>query len=141
MRADQDLTTGATLGPGEHLGEVTDHVGVKRQLRLFEQERSDPVLNRPEQPQEPQRAVGELVFRLPRIMRPPVLIPAAQVGRASDISPQFEFLELRHGHSQRVSDAAQACHPGLLGGASHLLQEIATKRIVVLPHGSVRLPH
>lgn len=62
----------------------------------------------PQQAHQPKRPIRELFLVLPRTLRPPVLVLATQVGSTASVAREFDFLQLRHGDSQRVTDPAQA---------------------------------
>jgi len=52
---------------------------------------------------------------------------------------QFQFLELRHSHSQCIADVAQPGSPGLFWGSSNLLKEVPTKWVIASANGTVWL--
>src|SRR4051794_24824402 len=125
MRTDENLPSYFAAEPGHHRRYVADDFGMEGKLRLFEEEGSGAIEQHPEKPEEPERAIGELLFGLPACMGPPVLVEALEMGNASVVTVQLQPFELRDRHLQGFGDATQPGFLRLLGSPRDLLQEVA----------------
>jgi hypothetical protein len=68
-----------------------------------------------------------------------MFIESLEMGHATAIPLQFEFLELRHGDTQGLPNVAQPSVEGFRLSSCNLFQEITTVRITRLSDRSIRL--
>ena len=106
MRAQKDLTSRTPLNPCQHLRKDANDFWVQRQLWLFEEQGSSIVHRDPKQSHQTEGPVGELLLRLPRTLRAPVLVLSPQMRNSSAIAGELDLLKLRHGRLQRLLNAA-----------------------------------
>src|ERR1700690_1265404 len=136
MGADEDLAPSLPPELGHHRRDVAHHLGMKRELRLLEQQRSGAVEQHPEQPEQPQGAVRQLILGLPSGFRTPVLVKAKQVGDSAFVPLELKLLQLGDGHPQRVLNTPKPGVEDLLWCACDLVEKVSAKRIVDLADGS-----
>jgi hypothetical protein len=87
----------------------------------------------PEPPQQAKSAVGKLFLRLPRTLRPPMLILSAQMGRTACVARKLDFLELRDSNAQSLVNSAQSRLLRPFWRPCDLLEKVAAQRIVRTP--------
>jgi hypothetical protein len=140
MRAYEHLSTCSALHPREYLGQEPNNIWVERQFRFFQQQWPRTVQDGPEETQEPQRSVGELLLRLPRPTRPPMLVAATQVGRSfCRIPKELKLMELGNCDFQRLGYAPQSGIARFFWGARDLLQKIRAKWVLCPRNISIRV--
>jgi len=113
---------------------------MKRQLGLFQEQRSRPVQNSPKQTDQSECSIRKLFFRLPRTLWAPVFVLTSQMwGCPNRISPELEILQLRHSDLERFKDPSQPGITCLCRAQGNLFEEIAAIWIILVAHGTIRL--
>lgn len=107
MGAEDDLPLLLVHQAGHHGRDDPDRGRMEGQLRLFEEQRVGVIEERPEEPEEPQRAIGELRLGLPSRVGPPVRVEALEMRYSSVILLELEFLELGDGRLKSRVDLGQ----------------------------------
>jgi hypothetical protein len=76
-----------------------------RQLGLFEKEGTRPVKDRPEQSEEPQCPVRQMLFVLPLSVETPMAISTPEVRSSTLIPFEAKLFQLRNGDRERIADS------------------------------------
>ena len=106
--ADEDLASALARRFPDHGGQVSDDSLVQREFRLLEEEWTCSVNDGPEETNQPQRPIGELIFGLPPCIRSPMLVQPSQVWPAGLVPLEPKVLQLWNGHAKCFVDAPEA---------------------------------
>ena len=141
VRGDQYLPAGFRVHPRHEARQVSHEGVVQGQLGFFQQQRATPFRQRPEQPDQAQRAVRERAFVLARRALPPVAETRFQMPATACILLKRQAVELRNGDLQRLVDVAEPRVARLGRCRGDFLEKVASERIVVPADGPFGITH
>ena len=142
MRRQQDLRAARSANPAQDRRKLAYHRGMERQLGFLQEYRSGIPLafqQGPEQADQAQRAVREVLLILPRRLRPPVLVARLQVPLADFVLDQVESVQLRDRRFQRMAYPIEASSTGPQRGPGDPKQKVGATRVVASVSPAIRI--